>query len=67
MFYCWQLSEYQIIELAENICNMKRLEGDWILHEDIVEQGDKLVVDSCALTIVVHLNNQIWAEENLLL
>eukprot|EP00250_Pteridium_aquilinum_P012013 c20453_g1_i1 orf=97-1122(+) len=39
-----QLSEYQIIELAENICNMKRSEGDWILHEDIVEQGDKLVL-----------------------
>lgn len=39
-----KLSEYQIIELAENICNMKRLEGDWILHEDIVEQGDKLVL-----------------------
>lgn len=39
-----QLSEYQIIEVAENICNLKRIEGDWLLHQDIVEQGDKLVL-----------------------
>ncbi|KAH7284251.1 hypothetical protein KP509_34G045100 [Ceratopteris richardii] len=39
-----QVSEYQIIELVENICNLKKFEADWILHEDIVEQGDKLVL-----------------------
>jgi hypothetical protein len=39
-----QLTEFQIIETAENICNMKREEGDWILWFDIVEQGDKLKV-----------------------
>lgn len=39
-----QLSEYQIIEVAENVCNLKRSEGDWMLHEDIVEEGDKLVL-----------------------
>lgn len=39
-----QLSEYQIIELAENICNLKRTEGDWLLHQDIVEDGDKLLL-----------------------
>eukprot|EP01018_Ginkgo_biloba_P015054 Gb_15758 [translate_table: standard] len=37
-----QLSEYQIIEVAENICNLKKEEGDWMLHLDIVEDGDKL-------------------------
>ncbi|MCO5567259.1 hypothetical protein L7F22_020949 [Adiantum nelumboides] len=39
-----QVSEYQIIELAENICNLKKFEGEWILYEDIVEQGDTLVL-----------------------
>ncbi|KAH8938495.1 hypothetical protein BDL97_16G086100 [Sphagnum fallax] len=39
-----KLTEFQIIETAENICNMKREEGDWILWLDIVEQGDKLKV-----------------------
>jgi hypothetical protein len=37
-----RLSEYQIIEVAENICNLKKEEGDWLLHLDIVEVGDKL-------------------------
>lgn len=37
-----RLSEYQIIELAENICNLKKEEGDWLLYLDIVEDGDKL-------------------------
>ncbi|KAH9314821.1 hypothetical protein KI387_023448 [Taxus chinensis] len=37
-----QLSEYQIIEVAENICSLKKHEGDWLLHLDIVEDGDKL-------------------------
>ncbi|GLJ15110.1 hypothetical protein SUGI_0246960 [Cryptomeria japonica] len=37
-----KLSEYQIIEVAENICSLKKHEGDWLLHLDIVEDGDKL-------------------------
>ncbi|GAB4838936.1 hypothetical protein Ancab_039871 [Ancistrocladus abbreviatus] len=37
-----QISEYQIIEITENICNLKKEEADWILKIDIVEQGDKL-------------------------
>ncbi|ERN15473.1 hypothetical protein AMTRI_Chr05g68330 [Amborella trichopoda] len=37
-----QVSEYQIIEIAENICNLKKEEADWILRFDIVEQGDEL-------------------------
>lgn len=37
-----RLSEYEIIEVAENICNLKKEEGDWLLHLDIVEDGDKL-------------------------
>jgi hypothetical protein len=49
-----QLTEFQIIETAENICNMKREEGDWILWLDIVEQGDKLKV-GFQLYIFVHL------------
>ncbi|GAB2281322.1 hypothetical protein Dimus_015920 [Dionaea muscipula] len=37
-----KISEYQIIEIAENICNLKKEEADWILKIDIVEEGDKL-------------------------
>lgn len=37
-----KISEYQIIEMAENVCNLKKAEADWILQIDIVEQGDKL-------------------------
>lgn len=42
---CWcQISEYQIIEISENVCNLKKREADWILKIDIVEQGDRLDV-----------------------
>ncbi|KAM7255834.1 hypothetical protein ACFE04_011575 [Oxalis oulophora] len=37
-----KITEYQIIEIAENVCNLKKEEADWILKIDIVEQGDKL-------------------------
>ncbi|CAH9066228.1 unnamed protein product [Cuscuta europaea] len=37
-----KISEYQIIEISENICNLKKQEADWILKIDIVEQGDRL-------------------------
>ncbi|KAL2507373.1 uncharacterized protein Fot_31020 [Forsythia ovata] len=37
-----KVSEYQIIEIAENVCNLKKQEADWILKIDIVEQGDRL-------------------------
>ncbi|OMO67329.1 hypothetical protein CCACVL1_20603 [Corchorus capsularis] len=37
-----KISEFQIIEIAENVCNLKKEEADWILKIDIVEQGDKL-------------------------
>ncbi|KAK9274698.1 hypothetical protein L1049_021949 [Liquidambar formosana] len=37
-----QISEFQIIEIAENLCNLKKAEADWILRIDIVEQGDGL-------------------------
>ncbi|KAI3447096.1 hypothetical protein Pfo_003761 [Paulownia fortunei] len=37
-----KISEYQIIEIAENVCNLKKREADWILKIDIVEKGDKL-------------------------
>ncbi|KAG8367267.1 hypothetical protein BUALT_Bualt16G0054700 [Buddleja alternifolia] len=37
-----KISEYEIIEIAENVCNLKKQEADWILKIDIVEQGDKL-------------------------
>ncbi|KAJ0953568.1 hypothetical protein HanRHA438_Chr00c62g0860221 [Helianthus annuus] len=44
------VSEYEVIEISENVCNLKKLEADWILKIDIVEQGDRLEV-----MIVVHL------------
>lgn len=37
-----KISEYQIIEIAENVCNLKKEEADWILRIDVVEKGDKL-------------------------
>ncbi|XP_068648695.1 uncharacterized protein [Aristolochia californica] len=37
-----KVSEFQIIEIAENICNLKKEEGDWIFRIDIVEKGDAL-------------------------
>ncbi|XP_073000239.1 uncharacterized protein [Typha latifolia] len=37
-----KVSEFQIIEIAENVCNLKKQEADWILQIDITEKGDKL-------------------------
>lgn len=37
-----KITEYQIIEIAENVCNLKKEEADWIMKIDIVEKGDKL-------------------------
>ncbi|KAJ0745526.1 putative saposin B type domain-containing protein [Helianthus annuus] len=37
-----KVSEYEVIEISENVCNLKKLEADWILKIDIVEQGDRL-------------------------
>lgn len=39
-----QISEYEIIEISENVCNLKKQEADWILKIDIVEEGDRLEV-----------------------
>ncbi|KAG7545724.1 Saposin B type domain [Arabidopsis suecica] len=39
-----KISEYEIIEIAENVCNLKKEEADWMLKIDIVEKGDKLVL-----------------------
>ncbi|KAK1267305.1 hypothetical protein QJS04_geneDACA002551 [Acorus gramineus] len=36
------ISELQIIDIAENVCNLKKEESDWILRIDIVEKGDTL-------------------------
>ncbi|KAI3711580.1 hypothetical protein L1987_70119 [Smallanthus sonchifolius] len=37
-----KISEYDVIEISENVCNLKKHEADWILKIDIVEQGDIL-------------------------
>ncbi|CAM8889638.1 unnamed protein product [Rhodiola kirilowii] len=37
-----KISEFQVIEIAENVCNLKKAEADWILKIDIVERGDAL-------------------------
>ncbi|KAK1413872.1 hypothetical protein QVD17_29608 [Tagetes erecta] len=37
-----KISEYDVIEISENVCNLKKREADWILKIDIVEQGDRL-------------------------
>lgn len=45
-----QISEYEIIEISENVCNLKKQEADWILKIDIVEEGDRLEVRMLYLT-----------------
>ncbi|EMS54094.1 hypothetical protein TRIUR3_13747 [Triticum urartu] len=37
-----QVPEIEIIDIAENVCNLKKQEADWMLRIDIVEKGDKL-------------------------
>ncbi|XP_078177235.1 nucleophosmin [Carex rostrata] len=37
-----KVSELEIIEIVENVCNLKKQEADWILQIDIVEKGAKL-------------------------
>ncbi|KAL6839595.1 hypothetical protein ACP4OV_030534 [Aristida adscensionis] len=37
-----KVPEIEIIEIAENVCNLKKQEADWMLRIDIVEKGDKL-------------------------
>ena len=44
MYLGGRISEYQIIEITENVCNLKKSEADWILLIDIMEQGNKLKV-----------------------
>ncbi len=40
-----QLSEADIIEKLENLCNVERDDGDWITHYDIVESGSTLKLE----------------------
>lgn len=37
-----KMTELDVIEIVENICNLKKEEADWILKIDIVEKGDQL-------------------------
>ncbi|KAJ9538618.1 hypothetical protein OSB04_031351 [Centaurea solstitialis] len=37
-----KVSEYDVIEITENVCNLKKQEADWMLKIDIVEKGDRL-------------------------
>jgi hypothetical protein len=41
--------EIEIIDIAENVCNLKKQEADWMLRIDIVEKGDKLEVNWVSL------------------
>jgi hypothetical protein len=47
-----QVPEIEIIEIAENVCNLKKQEADWMLRIDIVEKGDKLEVNWHCLLFV---------------
>ena len=58
-FWWRQISEYQIIEITENVCNLKKAEADWILLIDIVEQGDKLQVWICGSLLLILCNESI--------
>ncbi|CAM6127275.1 unnamed protein product [Calypogeia fissa] len=37
-----KLTELEIIDLTENICNIKKEEADWLMYLDIVEDGPRL-------------------------
>ncbi|XP_021750986.1 uncharacterized protein LOC110716647 [Chenopodium quinoa] len=37
-----KITEFEVIEIVENVCNLKKEESDWILKIDIVEKGDQL-------------------------
>jgi hypothetical protein len=39
------VSELEIIEIVENVCNLKKQEADWIFQIDVVEKGNKLEVN----------------------
>ncbi|OEL29140.1 hypothetical protein BAE44_0009840 [Dichanthelium oligosanthes] len=55
-----KVPEIEIIDIAENVCNLKKQEADWMLRIDIVEKGDKLEVMGYADTDVaefVYKNN----------
>lgn len=47
-----QVPEIEIIDIAENVCNLKKQEADWMLRIDIVEKGDKLEVNWHCLLFV---------------
>ncbi|KAF6138192.1 hypothetical protein GIB67_011032 [Kingdonia uniflora] len=40
--YPKKVSEFEIIEISENVCNLKKEESDWIPRMDIVKNGNKL-------------------------
>ncbi|RRT67668.1 hypothetical protein B296_00024762 [Ensete ventricosum] len=46
------VSEFQIIEIAENICNLKKEQADWMLQIDIVEKGDRLQVSKQLVDLI---------------
>ena len=50
---CLQITELEIIDVAENICNMKKEESDWILKLDIVENEGRLEVGRNELMLYV--------------
>ncbi|RAL45642.1 hypothetical protein DM860_009506 [Cuscuta australis] len=39
-----KISEFEIIEISESLCNLEKQEAHWILKIDIVEQGDELAL-----------------------
>lgn len=54
-----QLTELDIINLAENICNLKKEEADWLMFFDLVEEGDKLKVSWMA-GFWISLSHEFW-------
>lgn len=57
-----QISEYDVIELAENLCNLKKEEGDWIFRIDLVEKGDVLEVGINFIPSFVVYQKYQWFE-----
>lgn len=46
-----KVSEFEIIEISENVCNLKKEEADWILRMDYVKKDGGLQVKITILAL----------------
>jgi hypothetical protein len=61
-----QVPEIEIIDIAENVCNLKKQEADWMLRIDIVEKDDELEVSWCSLFAPLFIEFDVHMTTNFL-